>query len=99
MADHNIATYGFLLFAVQGQEEMESLQLGAVQMLAPSLAKFGPLGVKEFEVFDLPYLFDNYGELHKVTKGQIGKQLLDKLDAKGINGLAYWYNGFKLMTL
>src|SRR3954467_3495651 len=39
------------------KEEMEALQLGAVQMLAPSLAKFGPLGVKEFEVFDLPYIF------------------------------------------
>ena len=37
------------------KEEMEALQLGAVQMLAPSLAKFGPLGVKEFEAFDLPY--------------------------------------------
>src|SRR5664279_4303822 len=36
-------------------EEMEALQLGAVQMLAPSVAKFGPLGVREFEVFDLPY--------------------------------------------
>ena len=40
------------------KEEMEALQLGAVQMLAPSLAKFGPLGVKEFEVFDLPFIFD-----------------------------------------
>ena len=40
-------------------EEMEALQLGSVQMLAPSLAKFGPLGVREFEVFDLPYMFDN----------------------------------------
>jgi C4-dicarboxylate-binding protein DctP len=67
-------------------------------MLAPSLAKFGPLGVREFEVFDLPYLFDNYGELHKVTQGPIGKQLLDKLDAKGIKGLAYWDNGFKVMS-
>src|ERR1700729_1915845 len=38
------------------KEELEALQLGAVQMLAPSLAKFGPLGVKEFEVFDLPYI-------------------------------------------
>jgi C4-dicarboxylate-binding protein DctP len=80
------------------KEEMEALQLGAVQMLAPSLAKFGPLGVKEFEVFDLPYLFDNYDELHKVTQGPIGKQLLDKLDAKGIKGLAYWDNGFKIMS-
>ena len=42
------------------KEEMEALQLGAVQMLAPSLAKFGPLGVKEFEVFDLPYIFDDW---------------------------------------
>ena len=43
-------------------EEMEALQLGSVQLLAPSLAKFGPLGVREFEVFDLPYMFDNYDE-------------------------------------
>src|SRR5689334_25238782 len=38
-------------------EEMNALQLGSVQMLAPSTAKFGPLGVREFEVLDLPYLF------------------------------------------
>ncbi|MDQ5879946.1 MAG: C4-dicarboxylate-binding protein DctP [Pseudomonadota bacterium] len=77
------------------KEEMEALQLGAVQMLAPSLAKFGPLGVKEFEVFDLPYIFDSYDQLHKVTTGDVGKQLLSKLEAKGIRGLAYWDNGFK----
>jgi C4-dicarboxylate-binding protein DctP len=77
------------------KEEMEALQLGAVQMLAPSLAKFGPLGVKEFEVFDLPYIFDSYDQLHKVTTGDVGKQLLGKLEAKGIRGLAYWDNGFK----
>lgn len=77
------------------KEEMEALQLGAVQMLAPSLAKFGPLGVKEFEVFDLPYIFDNYTELHKITQGPVGRMMLDKLDAKGVKGLAYWDNGFK----
>ena len=77
------------------KEEMEALQLGAVQMLAPSLAKFGPLGVKEFEVFDLPYIFDDYNELHKVTQGPVGQQLLAKLEPKGIRGLAYWDNGFK----
>jgi C4-dicarboxylate-binding protein DctP len=77
------------------KEEMEALQLGSVQMLAPSLSKFAPLGVKEFEVFDLPYLFDGYPELHKVTQGRVGKGLLDKLQAKGITGLAYWDNGFK----
>jgi len=77
------------------KEEMEALQLGAVQMLAPSLAKFGPLGVKEFEVFDLPYIFDNYDDLHKVTNGPVGKKLLSKLEPKGISGLAFWDNGFK----
>jgi C4-dicarboxylate-binding protein DctP len=77
---------------------MEALQLGAVQMLAPSLAKFGPLGVKEFEAFDLPYIFDDYDQLHKVTEGPVGKSILQKLDAKGILGLAYWDNGFKVMS-
>jgi C4-dicarboxylate-binding protein DctP len=79
-------------------EEVDALQLGAVQMLAPSLAKFGPLGVREFEVFDLPYLFDNYDELHKVTRGPVGAALLKKLESKGIIGLAYWDNGFKDMS-
>ncbi|QJR14193.1 TRAP transporter substrate-binding protein [Usitatibacter palustris] len=77
------------------KEELEALQLGAVQMLAPSLAKFGPLGVKEFEVFDLPFIFDNYDELHKVTAGPLGAKLLAKLEPKGIKGLAFWDNGFK----
>jgi C4-dicarboxylate-binding protein DctP len=80
------------------KEELEMLQLGSVQMLAPSLAKFGPLGAREFEAFDLPYLFNSYEELHKVTEGPIGASLLKKLDAKGIIGLAYWDNGFKAMT-
>ena len=80
------------------KEELEALQLGAVQMLAPSLAKFGPLGVKEFEVFDLPYIFPTKTALYNVTEGDIGKGLLKKLEPKGITGLAYWDNGFKVMS-
>ncbi|AWD22578.1 TRAP transporter substrate-binding protein [Pseudogemmobacter blasticus] len=80
------------------KEELEALQLGAVQMLAPSLAKFGPLGVQDFEVFDLPYIFKDYDALHAVTKGEVGKMLLGKLEDKGITGLAYWDNGFKIMS-
>src|SRR5947208_3655362 len=76
-------------------EEMEALQLGSVQMLAPSVAKFGPLGVREFEVFDLPYIFDTFAELHKVTEGNVGKLLFQKLESKGVTGLAFWDNGFK----
>ena len=80
------------------KEEMEALQLGAVQMLAPSLAKFGPLGVKEFEVFDLPYIFPSKDVLYRVTEGPVGKDLFKKLEPKGITGLAYWDNGFKVMS-
>jgi len=80
------------------KEELEALQLGAVQMLAPSLAKFGPLGVKEFEAFDLPYIFPSKAALYAVTEGPIGRGLLKKLEPKGITGLAYWDNGFKIMS-
>lgn len=76
-------------------EEMNAIQMGSVQMLAPSLAKFGPLGVKEFELFDLPFIFDDYSSLHRVTNGVIGTELFRKLEPKGIVGLAYWDNGFK----
>ena len=80
------------------KEELEALQLGAVQMLAPSLSKFGPLGVKEFEVFELPYLFEDTNAVHKITRGPLGEQLLKKLEPKGIVGLAYWDNAMRQMT-
>ncbi len=77
------------------KEEMEALQLGAVEFIAPSLAKFGPLGVRAFEVFDLPYIFDSYADLHKVTGGPLGARMLEALEPRGIKGLAFWDNGFK----
>src|SRR3974390_2155032 len=41
------------------KEELEALQLGSVQLLAPSISKFSPLGVKEFDIFDLPFLLSD----------------------------------------
>jgi C4-dicarboxylate-binding protein DctP len=80
------------------KEEIEALQLGAVQMLAPSLSKFAPLGIKEFEVFDLPFLFKDDEAYRALTQGQLGADLLKKLEPKGVKGLAYWDNGFTLMS-
>src|ERR1700752_3296675 len=71
------------------KEELEALQLGSVQMLAPSNSKFGPLGIREFEVFDLPYILPDLNTLRKVTEGPLGTKLLKLLDSKGITGLAY----------
>ena len=79
-------------------EEMAALQMGSVQMLAPTLGKFGPMGLRDFEVFDLPYLFDSFEQVHLVTQGPIGKQMLAQLEPKGIKGLAFWDNGFKQMS-
>ena len=80
------------------KEELEALQMGAVQMLAPTLSKFGPLGIREFEVFDLPFLFDDRAALRRVTEGPIGQRLFGILETRGVRGLAYWDSGFKMMS-
>jgi C4-dicarboxylate-binding protein DctP len=80
------------------KEELEALQIGAVQMLAPSLSKFGPLGVRQFELFDLPYLFSDEGAFRKVAQGPIGASLFAKLEDKSIKGLAFWTAGFHVYS-
>ena len=80
------------------KEEIEALQLGSVQMLAPSTAKFAPLGAKEFEALDLPWLFKDEESYDRAMKGPVGKWLFQKLESKGITGLAYWDNGFHMTS-
>ena len=80
------------------KEELEALQMGSVQMLAPVAGKFGPAGVKEFEVFDLPYMFPDEAALHRVTRGPIGASLLKKLEARGYIGLSFWDAGFRVLS-
>jgi C4-dicarboxylate-binding protein DctP len=80
------------------KEEIEALQLGSVQMLAPSTAKFAPLGAKEFEALDLPWLFKDEETYNRAMKGPVGKWLFQKLESKGITGLAYWDNGFHMAS-
>ncbi len=83
---------------IKDKDEMDALQKGDVQMLAPSLSKLAPLGIKEFEIFDMPYIFNDYKDLHGITRGQVGKDLFNRLEVKGILGLAYWDNAFKQMS-
>jgi C4-dicarboxylate-binding protein DctP len=79
------------------KEELQALQLGSVQMLAPSLSTFGKIGVKDFDAFELPYLFADYSEVHKIALGPIGQQMFRNLESQGITGLAYLDNGFREM--
>jgi C4-dicarboxylate-binding protein DctP len=79
-------------------DEIEALRLGAVEMLAPSLSKFGLAGVPEFEVFDLPFLFDDLAQVRRATQGRVGRELLDRLARQQMLGLGYLDNGFKHMS-
>jgi C4-dicarboxylate-binding protein DctP len=79
-------------------DEMQALQLGAVDMLAPSLSKFGRIGFPEFELFDLPFLFAQVADVRRITQGPLGRRLLERLSHQGLTGLGYFDNGFKQMS-
>jgi C4-dicarboxylate-binding protein DctP len=79
-------------------DEMQALQLGAIDMIAPSLSKFGPIGFPEFELFDLPFLFDTVADVRRITRGPLGRKLLERLSRQRLLGLGYFDNGFKHMS-
>jgi C4-dicarboxylate-binding protein DctP len=79
-------------------DELQALQLGAVEMLAPSLSKFGRIGFPEFELFDLPFLFEELTSVRRITQGPLGQHLLDRLTRQRLVGLGYFDNGFKQMS-
>lgn len=77
---------------------MEALQLGTQEMTSPSTAPIANF-VPDFSVFDIPFLFPSEEVADKVLlEGPIGQELLDKLPAQGMIGLAYWENGFRDLT-
>lgn len=80
------------------KEELEALQLGSVQLLAPSISKFGPLGVKEFDVFDLPFLMSDDMHARQMMASPMMGELNKKLEDKGVEPLAYWDNGAHVYT-
>src|SRR3984893_1270185 len=80
------------------KEELEALQLGSVQILAPSISKFGPLGIKEFDVFDLPFLMSDDARARQMMASPMMTDLNKKLEAKGVSPLAYWDNGAHVYT-
>ena len=79
------------------KEELEALQLGAVQMLAPSISKFGPLGVQGIRGVRSSLYPSGPRQPSQSDDGPLGKQL-SSCEPKGMTGLAYWDNGFKLMS-
>lgn len=78
-------------------QEIEALRAGKVEMLATSLAKFDKYAPK-LKVFDLPFLFTNKASLERFQARPKGQQLLQSMHEQNIMGLAYWFNGMKLLA-
>jgi C4-dicarboxylate-binding protein DctP len=78
-------------------EEIEALQSGAVQIIAPAASKLSALDPR-WQLLDLPYAFADEDAVHKVMGGQIGGRLFDGLRQYNIQALAFWDSGFKQMT-
>lgn len=75
-------------------KELEALLLGDVQIIAPSLAKFGKYTPK-LQIFDLPFLFDDIQAVDRFQASPEGQSLLNSMNKKGITGLGYLHNGMK----
>lgn len=78
-------------------DELQALLDGKVQMLAPSLSKFGKY-TKKLQVFDLPFLFDDQAAVQRFQKREMSRELLRSMADSGIYGLAYWDNGLKQLS-
>lgn len=76
---------------------LEAMLQGDVQLAAPSLSKFEKF-TKQFRVFDLPFLFKNIDAVDAFQASDAGQALLDSMQRRGLQGLAYWHNGMKQMS-
>ncbi len=76
---------------------LEAMLQGDVQLAAPSLSKFEKF-TKEFRLFDLPFMFKNIDAVDAFQASADGQALLDSMQRRGLQGLAYWHNGMKQMS-
>ena len=76
---------------------LEAMQLGDVQLAAPSLSKFKKY-TKKLQVFDLPFLFSDIGAVERFQQGKEGQKLLNSINRKGLQGLGYLHNGMKQLS-
>ncbi len=78
-------------------KELEALLLGDVQILAPSLSKFGSY-TRKYGVFDLPFMFKDMDAAIRFTNSDAGKDLLNAMNNVGFVGLGYWMSGMKYFS-
>lgn len=76
---------------------LEALLQGDVQLAAPSLSRFEPF-TKQFRIFDLPFMFKNIQAVEEFQSSDAGQALMDSMQRRGLQGLAFWHNGMKQMS-
>ncbi|MEN0088568.1 MAG: DctP family TRAP transporter solute-binding subunit [Pseudomonadota bacterium] len=76
---------------------LEAMLQGDVQLAAPSLSKFEKF-TKQFRIFDLPFMFKNIEAVEAFQASAAGKDMLDSMQKRGLQGLGYWHNGMKQMS-
>ncbi|MFA9422906.1 MAG: TRAP transporter substrate-binding protein [Sedimentibacter sp.] len=76
---------------------LESMQMGT---LDAGIITSGPFVnfVPEFGVLDMPFLFPSNEAAYKVLDGEVGKEILSKLEEHDLKGLAYAERGFRNLT-
>ena len=78
-------------------QSISATQGGVLEMALVSTAAAASV-VKEFGVFDLPFLFTDFKEVDLVLDGPVGRRLLDRVSEKNLVGLCYFENGFRHVT-
>ena len=73
---------------------LEAMLQGNVQLAAPSLSKFEAF-TKQFRIFDLPFMFKNIEAVDAFQASDTGQAMLDSMQRRGLQGLAFWHNGMK----
>lgn len=79
------------------QANLSALQGGTLEMASMNSGIFASI-VKDFAVYDFPFLFSNPKEVAAVVDGAVGQQLHAKLEEKGLIGLTYYELGFRQLT-
>ena len=82
---------------IEARDAVEALAFGEIQLIADSLSLFNRYTGK-FQIFDLPFLFDDIEAGERFQQSVAGQALLGSLSDRGIRGLTFWHNGMKHWT-
>jgi len=79
------------------QANVLALQGGTLEMASMNSGIFASQ-VREFSVFDFPFMFASGQEADQVVDGAFGKKMHARLEDKGLVGLGYYELGFRNLT-